>query len=106
MKITVKEFCRVNGYSTKVILFIIKKLYSVDDKRTDTQWRNQLEKDGITAYIELHIEQGKVLENEQRDIGIVTGIRGSVRRWVRFSGAFGATERNDRKSSRGGRFFA
>jgi N-carbamoyl-L-amino-acid hydrolase len=46
------------------------------------------EKDGIAAYIELHIEQGKVLENKQRDIGIVTGIRGSVRRWVRFSGVF------------------
>ena len=46
------------------------------------------EKDGIAAYIELHIEQGKVLEQSQRDIGIVTGIRGSVRRWVRFSGAF------------------
>jgi N-carbamoyl-L-amino-acid hydrolase len=46
------------------------------------------EKDSIAAYIELHIEQGKVLEAKQRDIGIVTGIRGSVRRWVRFSGAF------------------
>jgi N-carbamoyl-L-amino-acid hydrolase len=46
------------------------------------------EKDGIAAYIELHIEQGKVLEQRQRDIGIVTGIRGSLRRWVRFTGAF------------------
>lgn len=46
------------------------------------------EKDSITAYIELHIEQGKVLETKQLDIGIVTGIRGSLRRWIRFAGAF------------------
>lgn len=55
---------------------------------TATPTISAAEKDGIAAYIELHIEQGKVLEQKQRDIGIVTGIRGSVRRWIRFSGAF------------------
>lgn len=62
MKITVKEFCRVNGYSTKVILFIIKKLYSVDDKRTDTQWRNQLEKDHV-----IDKQQDKKTESQSTD---------------------------------------
>ena len=56
--------------------------------RSATPAISTAEKDGITAYIELHIEQGKVLEQKKRDIGIVTGIRGSVRRWVRFTGAF------------------
>jgi len=46
------------------------------------------EKEQISAYIEMHIEQGKVLENEQLDIGIVTAIRGSRRSWVTLSGAF------------------
>ena len=48
--------------------------------RSATPTISTAEKDGITAYIELHIEQGKVLEQKQHDIGIVTGIRGSVRR--------------------------
>ncbi len=35
---------------------------------------------GVAAYVELHIEQGPVLEAEQIPVGIVTGIPGS-RRW-------------------------
>ena len=46
------------------------------------------ERDAIAAHIELHIEQGSVLENKQCDIGIVTGIRGSIRSWVHLTGAF------------------
>jgi len=46
------------------------------------------ERNGIAAHIELHIEQGSVLESEGADIGIVTGIRGSIRSWVRLRGAF------------------
>lgn len=46
------------------------------------------ERDGILAHIELHIEQGKLLESSKKDIGIVTGIRGSLRRWVRLLGQF------------------
>jgi len=46
------------------------------------------EKEHIAAYIELHIEQGKVLETEQFDIGIVTAIRGSRRSWVTLNGTF------------------
>jgi len=46
------------------------------------------ERNGIAAHIELHIEQGSVLESEQKEIGIVTGIRGSIRSWVKLRGAF------------------
>ena len=46
------------------------------------------ERDGIAAHIELHIEQGNVLETKNSDIGIVTGIRGSIRSWVKLHGTF------------------
>ncbi|TLS75632.1 M20 family metallo-hydrolase [Mariprofundus erugo] len=46
------------------------------------------ELDGIVAHIELHIEQGSILEQGNFDLGIVTGIRGSSRRWVHLEGAF------------------
>lgn len=46
------------------------------------------ELDSINAYIELHIEQGKVLESQLREIGIVTAIRGSRRSWVSLRGTF------------------
>jgi N-carbamoyl-L-amino-acid hydrolase len=43
---------------------------------------------GIIAHIELHIEQGSRLETLKKDIGIVTGIRGSLRRWIYLTGNF------------------
>lgn len=46
------------------------------------------ELNGITAHIELHIEQGSILEQGAFDLGIVNGIRGSSRRWVYLNGAF------------------
>jgi len=46
------------------------------------------ERDGIAAFFELHIEQGKVLECSDTDIGIVTAIRGSRRSWVNLHGTF------------------
>ena len=48
----------------------------------------EAEEQGIAGYIELHIEQGSVLEAGGFDLGIVTGIRGSVRSWVKLTGAF------------------
>lgn len=36
----------------------------------------------VKAYVELHIEQGKLLENEDLPVGIVTGIAGPL--WLRF----------------------
>jgi allantoate deiminase len=37
----------------------------------------------IRAYVELHIEQGRVLESEDLPAGVVTGIAGPV--WLKFS---------------------
>jgi allantoate deiminase len=53
--------------------------------------------DSIKAYVELHIEQGSVLENENLPVGIVMGIAGPV--WLRFylegeTGHAGATPMN------------
>ena len=41
---------------------------------------------GATAYLELHIEQGPVLENEGVQIGVVTAITGIARLVARFLG--------------------
>jgi beta-ureidopropionase / N-carbamoyl-L-amino-acid hydrolase len=39
----------------------------------------ELERERFLGYVELHIEQGPVLENRALPVGIVTGIRGSAR---------------------------
>jgi len=49
---------------------------------------SQDELDAIAAHVELHIEQGIILEKENKDIGIVSGIRASCRDWVYLHGAF------------------
>jgi allantoate deiminase len=36
----------------------------------------------VKAYVELHIEQGKILENEDLPVGVVTGIAGPL--WLQF----------------------
>jgi N-carbamoyl-L-amino-acid hydrolase len=41
----------------------------------------------LAAYVELHVEQGPVLERERVDIGVVTGIRGNMSFEVTFTGA-------------------
>jgi allantoate deiminase len=56
----------------------------------------------IKAYVELHIEQGRVLESEDLPVGVVTGIAGAV--WLRFildgeTGHAGATPMNLRRDS-------
>jgi allantoate deiminase len=54
--------------------------YGLDPERVE-QARRQ--RDSLAAYLELHIEQGKVLEAEDLPVGIVTGIAGPL--WLRFS---------------------
>jgi allantoate deiminase len=56
----------------------------------------------VGAYVELHIEQGRVLENEDLPAGIVTGIAGAV--WFRFvlegeTGHAGATPMSLRRDA-------
>jgi allantoate deiminase len=43
----------------------------------------------VAAYVELHIEQGKVLENEGLPVGVVTGIAAPVWRKFAFTGETG-----------------
>ncbi len=56
----------------------------------------------VKAYIELHIEQGKILENENLPVGTVTGIAGPL--WLRFvlegeAGHAGATPMRFRRDA-------
>lgn len=44
------------------------------------------EPEGIKAYIELHIEQGPILESLDLPIGVVQGVVGLSRLWVTFRG--------------------
>jgi hydantoinase/carbamoylase family amidase len=44
---------------------------------------------GLIGYYEVHIEQGPVLEAEDRSLGVVTGIAGQTGATVAFSGAAG-----------------
>lgn len=46
----------------------------------------QRDRGSITAFVELHVEQGPVLESVDRQIGVVTGIVGQQRYWVTFEG--------------------
>ena len=46
------------------------------------------ELDGIACHLELHIEQGNFLEQEEADIGVVTSIRGPYRARVVLRGEF------------------
>ena len=45
--------------------------------------------DRLAGYVELHIEQGPVLERQGAPIGIVSGISGCQRGWVSFDGEAG-----------------
>ncbi|EZQ10222.1 amidase [Candidatus Acidianus copahuensis] len=54
----------------------------------------------IKYHVELHVEQGPTLEMNNKDIGIVTGIVGILRLWLRFKGKqshSGTTPMNMRK---------
>jgi allantoate deiminase len=51
----------------------------LDPERVDEAARPE---DSVYAYVELHIEQGKILEESNLPVGVVTGIAGPV--WLRF----------------------
>lgn len=52
----------------------------------DFPQENQHPRNNIAAFVELHIEQGKVLETEQKTIGVVTDIVGQRRYNVKLRG--------------------
>jgi allantoate deiminase len=75
------------------------RAYGLDPERLGDAARSE---GSIKAYVELHIEQGQVLENEDLPAGIVTGIAGPV--WLRLSlmgetGHAGATPMSLRRDS-------
>lgn len=65
--------------------------------------KRSLSHETVSAYLELHIEQGPVLDSEDISVGIVTGIPGSRRlRSARIVGAYnhsGATPRRYRRDA-------
>jgi allantoate deiminase len=75
------------------------RAYGLDPERIGDAARRE---GSVRAYVELHIEQGRVLENEDLPVGVVTGIAGPV--WLRFflegeTGHAGATPMNLRRDA-------
>jgi beta-ureidopropionase / N-carbamoyl-L-amino-acid hydrolase len=58
-----------------------------DGLREDTLLAARREPGSLTGYLELHVEQGPVLEQEGADIGVVTSIVGSRSFQLTFTGA-------------------
>ncbi|WP_047150823.1 Zn-dependent hydrolase [Aneurinibacillus tyrosinisolvens] len=73
----------------------------------DSLEQAQIDKAKIKAYLEVHIEQGKVLENKNLGVGIVSGITGGEWSDVTISGeaghagTIGMTERRDALTAAG-----
>ena len=67
---------------------IVSQGYDPETIRKQQPTISPSEQDSIAAHIELHIEQGTVLEAARAEIGIVTSIRGPLRFRVEFSGQF------------------
>ncbi|OIK15718.1 hypothetical protein BIV60_08165 [Bacillus sp. MUM 116] len=69
--------------------------------------RAQLGKDELKAYIEIHIEQGKVLESQNLAVGMVSGISGghwaevTIKGEAGHAGTIGMSERKDALSAVG-----
>lgn len=63
---------------------------------------SSVHRNDIASYMELHIEQGKILDYEKKDIGVVTGIVGLTRRIFTLYGSTdhaGSTPMNMRKDT-------
>jgi allantoate deiminase len=75
------------------------RVYGLDPEKVGDAARPE---GSIEAYVELHIEQGRVLESEDLPVGVVTGIAGAV--WLRIildgeTGHAGATPMNLRRDA-------
>ena len=51
--------------------------------------KSYLDTSNVDAFVELHIEQGPLLENEKKEVGIVTAIFGPSLVHVQFNGSGG-----------------
>jgi allantoate deiminase len=75
------------------------RAYGLDPERVEEAARPE---GSVHAYVELHVEQGRVLENEDLPAGVVTGIAGPL--WLRLilegeAGHAGATPMNLRRDA-------
>ncbi|MCT4368894.1 Zn-dependent hydrolase [Yangia mangrovi] len=62
---------------------------AIDRIGGDVARLDEARRDDLAAYVELHIEQGMVLEREQVPVGVVSGIAGVVRLKLAFAGEAG-----------------
>jgi allantoate deiminase len=69
-----------------IILADAMKSFGLDPKRIGEAARK---KEDILAYLEVHIEQGPVLENEKLPVGAVSGISGATRQLISIEGEAG-----------------
>ncbi len=77
--LTLQELKQNSDHSGKTIAMVMKE-NGYNEKLIKNAKRSATE---IKAYLELHIEQGKVLENEDIPVGIVSGIAGLT--WLKVS---------------------
>ncbi|MGE7766162.1 M20 family metallo-hydrolase [Peribacillus sp. NPDC096540] len=77
--LTLQELKQNSDHSGKTIAMVMKE-NGYNEKLIKNAKRSASE---IKAYLELHIEQGKVLENEDIPVGIVSGIAGLT--WLKVS---------------------
>lgn len=79
-----------------------QKVIEKDGLTVSGYFDSKRESKGIAAFIEVHIEQGKQLENQNLPVGVVTGIAGPC--WLELTfhgeaGHAGNTPMNDRKDA-------
>lgn len=89
------ENADANGFTIREAM----RVYGLDPDRISDAKREQ---SSVKAYLELHIEQGKILENAGQPVGVVTGIAGPL--WLRFTlqgdaGHAGTTPMNGRRDA-------
>lgn len=88
MKSTIGSGLITEGINENVFNNLISRsgigLKDIFDKRGYSRFPKQIS--GIKSYLELHIEQGRILESEDMRIGIVDAIAGNIRLKVKIEG--------------------
>lgn len=77
-----EHFDRTDGESDATIGEVFARFGLDPNQALDLAWKP----DSIHGYLELHIEQGPVMEREGLEIGVVTAIAGIERLMARFAG--------------------
>ena len=78
------EVARRGPYNSPLV---VAAFYDEENSMSGSKgYVSELEKDDLAMFIELHVEQGPVLDSQNVSIGVVTGIVGQRRMNVRFTG--------------------